>query len=75
MKLLIVLSFVVTITIHAAEALNKDSAENLVAGRKIEWRNVVWKKVMKWYFDPSGELRKRDEYGNKGKGLWHVDDK
>ncbi len=73
-KLLIALSFVVTTTIHAAEALNKDSVENLVAGQKIEGRNVVWKKGMKWYFDPSGELRKRDEYGNKGKGLWHVDD-
>ena len=74
-KLLIALSLLVTTTIYAAEALNKDAVENLVTGRKIEGRNIVWKKGMKWYFDPAGELKKRDEYGNKGKGTWHVDDK
>ena len=73
-KLLMVLSLLMTITSHAAEALNKDSVENLLSDRKIEERNVVWKKGMRWYFHPSGELRKRDEYGNKGKGTWHVDD-
>ena len=74
MKLFVALSLLMIITSHAAEALNKESVENLVASRKIEGRNVVWKKGMRWYFDPAGELRKRDEYGNKGKGTWHVDD-
>lgn len=73
-NLLIVLSLLVTSVVHAAEALNKDSVESLVTGQKIEGRNVVWKKGMKWNFRPSGELKKRDEYGNKGKGTWYVND-
>ena len=63
--LLMALSLLATTTIHADEALNKDAVEKLVAGRKIEGRNVVWKKGMRWYFHPLGELRKRDEYENK----------
>lgn len=73
-NLLIVLSLLVTSVVHAAEALNKDAVESLVTGQKIEGRNVVWKKGMKWNFRPSGELKKRDEYGNKGKGTWYVND-
>jgi hypothetical protein len=73
-NLLIGLSFLVTPILHAAEALNKDAVESLVTGRKIEGRNVVWEKGMKWNFLPSGELKKRDEYGNKGKGTWFVND-
>ena len=73
-NLLIGLSLLITPVLHASEALNKDAVENLVKGRKIEGRNVVWKKGMKWNFHPSGELKKRDEYGNKGKGTWYVND-
>lgn len=75
MKLFIALSLLMATTIYAAEALNKNAVKNLLTDRKIEGRNVVWKKGMRWYFHPSGELRKRDEYGNKGKGIWHVDDR
>lgn len=43
MQLLMTL-LLMTTTLHAAEALNKDAVENLLADRKVEGRNVVWTK-------------------------------
>lgn len=55
----------------ASKALNKEEAEALVKGNTVEGVNK-FKKEMIWYFDPLGELRKRDNLGNKGKEKWWI---
>jgi len=54
-----------------AKALNKAEAEQLVRGNTAEGVNK-WNKKMTWYFDGSGQLRKHDHLGNKGKAAWSI---
>lgn len=58
----------------AAKSLSQAEAEQLIKGNTVEGVNR-WNKQMTWYFDPSGELRKRDHLGNKGKAKWNIDKK
>lgn len=57
--------------VAASKGLSKDEAETLLKGNTAEGVNH-FKKKMVWYFDPSGELRKRDELGNKGRAKWSI---
>jgi hypothetical protein len=70
-----VLMLALSAAIRAAEPLEKEQMQRLVAGKTVEGRNVYWKKGMIWFFHESGMVKKRDEYGNFGKGKWHVDNK
>jgi len=60
--------------IGAAKGLGQAEAEQLVKGSTAEGVNK-WNKKMIWYFDPSGEVRKKDDRGNKGKAKWNIDKK
>lgn len=63
---------VATAAAAGPEPLKRAEAEQLIKGNTAEGTNR-WKKNMTWYFDPSGELRKRDDRGNKGKARWSID--
>jgi hypothetical protein len=58
-----------------SEGLSKGEAEKLIKGNTVEGMNTKWNKKMIWYFHESGQLRKQDEHGNKGKANWRIDDK
>jgi len=58
-------------TAAASKGLGQAEAEALVKGNTAEGVNRFNKK-MTWYFDASGELRKRDDRGNKGKAKWNI---
>jgi hypothetical protein len=58
----------------APKGLSQVEAEQLVKGNTAEGTNR-WKKNMTWYFAGSGELRKRDDRGNKGKAKWSINNK
>jgi len=60
-----------TAAVAAPKGLSQAEAEQLVKGNTAEGTNK-WKKNMLWYF---GELRSRDQLGNKGKAKWHIDKK
>ena len=64
----------VSAVVVGSEGLSKGEAEKLIKGNTVEGMNTKWKKKMIWYFHESGQLRKQDEYGNKGKANWRIDD-
>jgi hypothetical protein len=67
-----VLAFAFTATAMAApKGLSQAEAEALIKGNTAEGVNR-FKKNMIWYFDASGELRKKDDLGNKGKAKWNI---
>ncbi|MEJ2362447.1 MAG: hypothetical protein P8Z75_13715 [Gammaproteobacteria bacterium] len=67
--------FFATATMAAPKALNHDEAVKLIKGNTAEGKNVKWNKSMLWYFADSGELRKLDAHGNKGKASWNINEK
>lgn len=57
--------------------LNREDAEKLIKGNTAEGTNR-WGKNMVWYFDESGQLKKWNHLGIKGKAdkaEWRLDDK
>ena len=69
------LSIVFTGTIGAQELTSKEEVEKLLAGNTVEFQDMKWNKSSVWYFKKNGQLKTQDEYGNRGKGEWYVDDK
>jgi hypothetical protein len=63
-----------TAAVAGPKGLSQAEAEQLVKGNTAEGTNR-WKKNMTWYFDGSGELRKRDHLGNKGRAKWSINKK
>jgi len=63
-----------TAVASGAKSLGQAEAEQLVKGSTAEGVNR-WNKQMIWYFDASGEVRKKDNRGNKGKAAWNIDKK
>jgi len=61
-------------TVMAAKGLGQAEAEQLIKGNTVEGTNK-WNKQMTWYFDGSGQLRKRDHRGNKSKATWSISKK
>jgi len=59
---------------HAANPLGKEELEKLIAGNTAEGQNVHWEKGMTWYFHKTGQIKKVDEHGNRGKGSWFIND-
>jgi hypothetical protein len=59
---------------QAAGPLNKEDLEKLIAGNTAEGQNVHWEKGMIWYFHKTGQIKKVDEHGNRGKGSWFIND-
>jgi len=66
----LVLGFATSV-LAAPKGLSKAEAETLIKGNTAEGVNR-FKKHMTWYFDPAGELRKKDDRGNKGKAKWNI---
>jgi hypothetical protein len=60
--------------VAAPKGLNADEATSLLKGNSVEGTNK-WKKTYHWYFDEYGELRMRDNLGNRGRAKWHIDKK
>lgn len=69
------LSIVLTGTTGARELTSKEEVENLLSGNTVELQDVQWNKSTTWYFKKNGRLKAQDEYGNRGKGEWYVDEK
>ena len=67
---LLVLGFA-ALAMAASKGLSQAEAEALIKGNTAEGVNR-FKKNMIWYFDASGELRKKDDRGNKGKAKWNI---
>lgn len=72
--LILFLSFVCAGNLAARELTSKDEVEKLLSGNTVELHDVKWNKSAIWYFKKNGRLKKQDEYGNRGKGEWYVDD-
>ena len=66
--------FVVGMAMAAPKGLSQAEAEQLLKGNTAEGTNK-WKKNMIWYFGDFGELKKRDDLGNKGKAKWSINKK
>ena len=73
--LIVGLSIVLTRAISAEELSSKEEVEKLLLGNTIELQDMVWNKSIIWYFKKNGLFNAQDEYGNRGKGEWYVDDK
>lgn len=67
-------SIVLTRTVSAEELSSKDEVEKLLVGNTVELQDMKWKKSAIWYFKKNGQLKTQDEYGNRGKAKWYVDD-
>ncbi|NOQ89238.1 MAG: hypothetical protein GQ550_09960 [Gammaproteobacteria bacterium] len=59
---------------NAADPLGKEALEKLITGNTAEGQAVQWEKGMTWYFHKTGKIKKFDEYGNRGKGEWMIND-
>ena len=61
----------------AADALNKEEAEKLIAGNTAEGVNVKFDKKMIWYFAEDGKIHKQLPSGEKKKtkDTWNIDKK
>jgi hypothetical protein len=67
-------SIVWTGTTGAKDLTSKEEVEKLLSGNTVELQDVIWNKSATWYLKKNGRLKKQDEYGNRGKGEWYVDD-
>ena len=67
-------SIVWTGTTGAKDLTSKEEVEKLLSGNTVELQDVKWNKSATWYLKKNGRLKKQDEYGNRGKGEWYVDD-
>lgn len=68
------LVFLFSNTGNAADPLGKEELEKLIAGNTAEGQSVKWEKGMTWYFHKLGQIKKIDEHGNKGKGIWFINE-
>lgn len=67
-------SIVMSGTLAARDLTSKEEVEKLLSGNTVELHDVKWNKSATWYLKKNGRLKKQDEYGNRGKGEWSVDD-
>jgi hypothetical protein len=72
--LILGIPIVLTGTIGAQELTSKEEVEKLLAGNTVELQDMKWNKSSVWYFKKNGRLKTQDEYGNRGKGEWYIDD-
>ncbi len=72
--LILGLSIVLTGTINAGELTSKAEVEKLLSGNTVELNDVKWEKSVVWYIKKNGRVKTQDEYGNRGKMDWYVDD-
>lgn len=59
---------------YAADPLSKEKLEKLISGNTAEGQNVRWEEGMTWYFHKLGQIKKIDQYGNRGKGKWTINE-
>jgi len=69
------LSILLANTISAGDLKSKAKVEKLLSGNTVELQDMKLKKSTTWYFKTDGRLKKRDQFGNKGKEKWYVDAK
>ena len=59
----------------ASEGLSQAEAEKLIKGNTVEGLHTKWDTKMIWYFHESGQLRKQNQHGKRGKADWSIDKK